>query len=362
MDRRGPARYDGRTMAKWERRWHPLREEWVVVAAHRQHRPWHGQEEDGVAAEPPAYDPACHLCPGNRRIGGARNPRYDGVWVFDNDHPCVGPDAPTDLAPAPGVYRNAPARGVARVVCYTPEHHRRLAQLELDRVDDLLRCWQEQHRELAARDEVASVLIFENNGREVGVSNPHPHCQIYATDFVLPAIAAELAATRRHRAATGRALFGDLLRTELEDGRRILDELDGAVAFVPYCARWAYEVWVAPRAAHASLADLEDAERRDLAEALRRTLARYDNLWRRPFPYVLAVHSAPTDGADHAPFHCHIALHPPLRAPNLLKFLAGPEIGAGAFIADTWPEDSAARLRALDTVHHAERRPVEGPA
>ena len=165
-------------------RWHPLREEWVIVAAHRQSRPWSGAEVAAQAPSPPAFDPACYLCPGNARVSGAENPAYTGTFVFDNDHPCVGADAPRDLRAAVGIYRNRPATGIARVVCYSPRHDITLAELDVDGVDALLATWQEQMRELAAHPEVAFVLIFENKGEAVGVTNPHPHCQIYATNFI----------------------------------------------------------------------------------------------------------------------------------------------------------------------------------
>ena len=160
----------------WEERWHPLREEWVIVAAHRQSRPWSGAEVAGQAPKPPAFDPTCYLCPGNARIGGTTNPAYTGTFVFDNDHPCVGVNAPRDLTPPIGIYRNRPATGVARVVCYSPRHDLTLAQLDVDGVDALLETWQLQMRELATHPEVNFVLIFENKGEVVGVSNPHPHC------------------------------------------------------------------------------------------------------------------------------------------------------------------------------------------
>src|SRR5213078_534640 len=96
----------------WEERWHPLREEWVIVAAHRQDRPWIGETVAGKAASPPAYVPDCYLCPGNRRVSGVRNPDYPSTFVFDNDHPCVGPRAPRDLPEPPGVLRVRPAEGV----------------------------------------------------------------------------------------------------------------------------------------------------------------------------------------------------------------------------------------------------------
>ena len=336
----------------WEQRWHPLREEWVIVAAHRNDRPWHGERAPAAASRPPAYAEDCYLCPGNSRVGGARNPQYTSVFVFDNDHPCVGPSAPQSLTAPLGIYRNSPASGVARVVCYTPLHNVTLAELEVGAVGALLRAWREQYVELGARPEVRHVLIFENKGDVVGVSNPHPHGQIYATNFVFKTIETEVAASRRHYAAHGRVLFQDIIRSELDDGRRILTENASALAFLPYFARYAYECYVAPRHTHASLATMSDQELGDLAAALKWLLVRYDNLWQMSFPYVLTLHQAPTDGGDYRGFHFHIECHPPLRKPNLLKYLAGPEVGGGNFLSDTLPEAKAAELRQLPAVHY----------
>ncbi|MBT4096660.1 MAG: galactose-1-phosphate uridylyltransferase [Gemmatimonadetes bacterium] len=342
------------TQEKWEQRWHPLRQEWVIIAGHRQDRPWSGETLAAEDEQLPQHVDNCYLCPGNTRVSGEVNPDFAGVHVFDNDHPCVGPLAPENLASAPGVYDNAPATGLARVICYGPEHHLRLSRLPLPRVVELLQTWQQQYAELGARDEIDHVLIFENNGDAVGVSNPHPHGQIYATNFIFKTTETEVAASEAHRQATGRGLFEDMIASEREDGRRILDEADTALSFVPYCARYAYEVFVAPKQRHASIADLSTTEIDDLAVVLRSLLARYDNLWQMSFPYVMALHNAPTDGADYSAHHFYISLHPPLRKPNLLKYLAGPELGGGNFIADTWPEAKAAELRACPTTHYVE--------
>ena len=336
----------------WEQRWHPLREEWVIVAAHRQARPWSGEQLAAPPPAPPAYDPSCYLCPGNARVSGKVNPAYAGTYVFDNDHPCVGPEAPKVLAPPPAPYRVTPATGLARVVCYSPRHDVTLAGLPVEGVDALLATWQDQMRELAARPEVAHVLIFENKGEAVGVSNPHPHCQIYATNFVFKYIETETRVAARYHQETGRGLFQDILRAERQDGRRILLERPTAIAFVPHFARYAYEVYVAPTTTHASIATLSDQERRDLADVLRDVVIRFDNLWAMPFPYVMALHQAPTDGAMHPGFHFHIEFHPPLRMPNLLKYLAGPEIGGGNFLSDTSPEQKAEELKAAGGPHY----------
>ena len=343
--------------ALWEERWHPLRQEWIIVAAHRQNRPWSGETTTASEEAIPEFLHGCYLCPGNERVSGRRNPDYTGTFVFDNDHPCVGPDAPQDLPLPTGLYRNRPATGIARVVCYSPKHNLTLAELPPHEIAALLRVWQAQYRELAARPEVAHVLIFENKGTQVGVSNPHPHCQIYATNFVFKTIDAEAQTSREYLEETGRVLFQDILAAERADGSRLLYENATAIAFVPYFARYAYEVYVAPKATHLSLADLSAAEVDDLALALKAVLVKFDNLWRMPFPYVLALHQAPTDGGDYAGFHFHLEFHPPLRKPDLLKYLAGPEIGGGSFVSDTTPEDKAAELRALPDVHYKEQRP-----
>jgi UDPglucose--hexose-1-phosphate uridylyltransferase len=289
-------------------------------------------------------------------VSGAVNDDYRGVFVFDNDHPCVGSAAPLDLPSPPGIYQNRPARGVARVICYTPRHDLSLAELGAPGILELMRVWQSQYRELAARPEIRHVLVFENRGEVVGVSNPHPHCQVYATNFVFKTTEIEIEAEREHLAKTGRVLFRDIIAAEQADGRRLLAENDGAIAFLPYFARYAYEAFAAPKATHASIADLSELELARLAEVLETLLVRFDNLWQMPFPYVMALHQAPTDGGDYSSHHFHIQLHPPLRKPNLLKFLAGPEVGAGGFISDTAPEDKARELMAVSTTHYKHAR------
>ena len=339
----------------WEERWHPLRREWVIISSHRNDRPWHGERVDEPRGEPPAYAPDCYLCPGNARVSGRRNDAYTGVYVFDNDHPCVGPEAPGEPSPAPPLYRTRPATGLSRVVCYSPRHDLSLAELPEAGLVSLLEALQRQYRELGAREEVRHLLVFENRGEVVGVSNPHPHCQLYATNFVFKTIEVEAAAQAEYFADHRRALFQDILAAETADGRRLLVEKSQAVSFVPWFARYPYETWVAPRETHASLADLAPGELADFAAVLRESLIRLENLWRMRLPYVMVLHQAPTDGAVHSGFHFHIQIFPPLRKPGLLKYLAGPEIGGGNFLNDTAPEEKAAELRAVSSVHYRQQ-------
>lgn len=340
----------------WEQRWHPLREEWIIVAAHRQDRPWIGETINHEPAEVPDYQPDCYFCPGNTRVGGKRNDNYAATFVFDNDHPCVGSDAQQQLETPVGIFQNSPATGIARVVCYSPRHNLTLAELEISDIKNLLGVWQQQYVELGSREGINHVLMFENKGDVVGVSNPHPHCQIYATNFIFKAIETEARVSQKHLAETGRVLFQDILEAERADGRRIIFENETAIAFLPYFARYAYETYVAPKQTHASIATLASEELRGFAEALKTLLVKLDNLWRMSFPYVLALHQAPTDAEKYDGFHFHIEIHPPLRRPNLLKYLAGPEIGGGNFLSDTAPEDKADELRAQPDTHYKQAR------
>ena len=337
---------------RWERRWHPLLGQWVIVAAHRQDRPWSGERVgDGAAATPPAHDPTCHLCPGVRRVGGETNPDYTGPFAFDNDRPSLGTNAPADLPAPPAPYRRAPAFGRTRVLCYTPRHDLSLARLGTTGAENVIGAWRAETRALGAIEGIESVLAFENRGEISGVSNPHAHGQVYATGFRYDVVSRHLAAAAEHERATGRTLYADILDAETTGGERIVAERERAVAFVPWFARYAYEVHVAPRRTVPHITALDEAEVVDLAAVLHETLVRYDNLWGTDFPYLLTLQQAPVDGGAYPRFHCHVQLAPPLRKPGLKKYLGAHEIGGGNFLADTVPEDSAAALRATSATH-----------
>src|SRR4029434_8750888 len=150
------------TPNKWEQRWHPLREEWVIIAEHRQYATCAGETIGGVgnhAGAVPEYVGDCYFCPGNPRVSGARNENYRGIYVFDNDHPCVGSSAPERLERPGGIFKNNPATGIARVVCYSPRHNVTLAELDTSEIVSLIEAWREQYAELGSRPEVKHVLV-----------------------------------------------------------------------------------------------------------------------------------------------------------------------------------------------------------
>ena len=313
-------------------RWHPLLGEWIVYAGHRQTRTFLPADHDPLA---PATDPA-H--PTEVPAGP-----WD-VAVFENLFPALGRIAP-ELPRA--IVDTAAARGRCEVVVFTQEARGSLGELPLDHVELVVDVWADRWRALAASDDVAYVLAFENRGVEVGVTLHHPHGQIYAYPFVPSIPARTLAREAEHHARVGRGLLEDHLRAELDEGTRTLYAGDHAVAIVPVCARWAYEVWIAPRRRAPTLGALDAAERRDVARALKTVLLKLDGLWGVPMPYVLAVYQAPTRG-EHPYAHARIEIYPWYRMRGRLKYLAGSEVAAGAFTADTLPEEKAAELRAVE--------------
>ncbi len=324
----------------------------MIIAAHRSLRPWSGDtvvEADSSALE--TYQPDCYLCPGNLRAGGERNPDYSSTYVFDNDFPPIGPLSPTATS-GHGVFTATRAQGMARVVCAHPNHSLTLAEMSAQEIFQVMVVWAEQYRELGARPEIKHVLIFENKGKIVGVSNPHPHCQIYATNFVMDITAREVEASSRYLAETGRVLLSDILIQEREDDQRIVAENDTAIAFVPYFARYTYEVYVAPLTHRCSIAEMTTGELVGLADVLKTVLVKYDNLFEMPFPYVMALHQSPTDGENHDGFYFHIEIHPPLRNPSTLKYLAGAELGGGNIINPSLPEGKAEELRSASDIHY----------
>ncbi len=300
-----------------ELRWHPLLREWVTVAPWRQGRTYH----------PPLEH--CPLCPTRAGLPETEIPVPDyHIAVFENRFPA---------------YRGR--HGRCEVVCYTSAHEASLGSQPMEHVRDLVEVWQDRVAELSKSPSVRYVYVFENRGEVIGVTLHHPHGQIYGYPFVPPIIERELASSAAHLRRTRRCLYCDLLAVEA-DGPRVVARDDRWLAFVPAFARWPYEVHLAPLAHAGQLTDLGPEQADSLARILIEVLRRYDRLFGRPLPYVMAMHQRPP-GRGRSHYHLHIEFYPPNRAADRLKYLAGSELGAGAFIVDARAEDTARELRAL---------------
>lgn len=338
------------TEGKWEKRWHPLREEWIVYAAHRNSRPWQGAAK-ATSKPASAFDPSCYLCPGNTRVHGNVNPHYKDVFIFENDHPVVGMQAP-EVHPTHSFYKKESATGQAKVVCYDPRHNITLSQMKLPEVVNVFTSFQQEMMTFEKNPEIHSVLIFENKGEVVGVSNPHPHCQIYAVNFPLKLVSQQIRVAETYKLATGKNIFSAIVTQEQQDKVRILAENDFAIAFIPYFARYAYEIMIFPKGNHPTLTSLNEKELAGFAAIFHQVVRKLDMNFEIDFPYVMSIMQAPVDGGSYPEFRMHCWLQPPYRQPGLIKYLAGPEIGAGNFMADTMPEEKAAELQKINVADY----------
>ncbi len=328
------------------RRYNPLTGEWVLVSAHRTERPWQGQQEESQDTLRSQYDPKCYLCPGGTRVKGDINPQYEGTFVFTNDYPALLPgiknipkEKTDDLINWQSV------RGTSRVICYSPRHDLTLPQLPLEQIREVITTWREQDIALSA--EYKYVQIFENKGALMGASNPHPHGQIWAGDFIPTILEKEDLNQRHYYAKNGETLLLDYLKMETEPPQRIVFQNEHWAAIVPFWAVWPFETIIIPKIFVSRMAELSEDLIHNLADLLKKLLTKYDHLFDVPFPYSMGWHSAPNTGqnSDHWILHAHI--YPPLlRSASIRKFMVGYEMMAEAQ-RDLTAESAAALLAKL---------------
>ncbi|MEE3652966.1 MULTISPECIES: galactose-1-phosphate uridylyltransferase [unclassified Brenneria] len=335
------------------RRFNPLKGEWVLVSPHRARRPWQGQQEEPARGTPPSYAPGCYLCAGNTRISGDVNPPYPGTFVFTNDFSALMEDTPTVSTGDDPLFRRQSARGVSRVICFSPDHGKTLPELSLPALKSVIDAWSEQTADLGAR--YPWVQVFENKGAMMGCSNPHPHGQVWANDFLPNEAQREDREQRLYFERYAAPLLLDYVRREQVDGSRSVVETAHWLAVVPYWASWPFETLLLPKFAVRRLPQLSEPQRKDLALALKKLTSRYDNLFQCSFPYSMGWHGAPFNGEANPHWQLHAHFYPPLlRSASVRKFMVGYEMLAEAQ-RDLTAEQAAERLRAVSDIHFREQ-------
>jgi UDPglucose--hexose-1-phosphate uridylyltransferase len=314
------------------RRHNPLTGEWVLVSPHRMGRPWNGKVEEKPQGARPCYDPDCYLCPGNERAGGARNPDYEGTFVFTNDFSALLPDTPEAMVTPHPLLRTQTEQGTCRVICFSPRHDLTLAEMHVPDIRVVVDLWAGQTASLGQR--YRWVQVFENKGQMMGCSNPHPHGQIWAGSTLPNEPAKEDRQQRSYWEMHESALLIDYAELEVEEQDRIVVENDHWLAVVPYWAVWPFETLLLSRRHVLRMPDLDGIQRDALAAILKRLLIKYDNLFETSFPYSMGWHGAPfqpsTNPAEddvHGHWQLHAHVYPPLlRSATVKKFMVGYEM------------------------------------
>jgi UDPglucose--hexose-1-phosphate uridylyltransferase len=335
------------------RRYNALTGDWILVSPQRTQRPWQGKQESAAQDNRPQYDPKCYLCPGNERAGGARNPVYTSTNVFTNDFAAIMPnDAP--VLEETGLLRAQTVSGTCRVICFSPRHDWTLPAMPLEAIRGVVDVWAEQTEELGRT--YRWIQVFENKGDIMGCSNPHPHGQIWASNFLPNEPTKEDRQQLAYWRDQGSPLLVDYLKLELEQKVRIVVQNPDWVALLPYWATWPYELLLLPRRPIARLPDLQDSERVSLADILKRLLTRYDNLFEVSFPYSMGWHGAPFGEGEFQHWQLHAHFYPPLlRSATVKKFMVGYEM-LGEAQRDLTAEQAAQTLRDQSEIHYKERQ------
>jgi UDPglucose--hexose-1-phosphate uridylyltransferase len=336
------------------RRLNALTNEWVLVSPHRATRPWQGEVAQLKTEKEPAYDPSCYLCPGNARAGGIQNPAYPTTFVFENDFASLKPGTSRERLDVDSssllVAQGEP--GLCRVMCFSPRHDLTLATMGVDAIELVVRTWMEQFRELGEMPDINHVQIFENRGAMMGASNPHPHCQIWATASIPEAPSKELSSQQRYHLSCDRCLLCDYIKLERRLRVRVVAENARFVALVPFWAVWPFEILLCSRQHIGSMNEFSDDDAPQLSAILKQVTSTYDKVFGVPFPYSMGFHQSPTDGvdhprSDHPEWHFHAHFYPPLlRSATVRKFMVGFEM-LGTPQRDITPEIAAERLREL---------------
>ena len=328
------------------KRFNILTGEWVLVSPHRSKRPWQGQNEAISNVQRPSYDPNCYLCAGNTRINGEENPKYKDVYVFTNDFAALQTTSPK-FSINEGLFKAESEQGICKVVCFSPDHSKSLADMTVEDISKIVHTWQKEYTKLGNNDMINYVQIFENKGAVMGCSNPHPHGQIWG-ESTLPNEAYKKDKQQRDYFNKNKSsLLGDYLKQELETNERMIYQNDDFVVLTPFWALWPFETMIIPKQQHANITNISEYESLGFADAISKITKVYDKLFECSFPYSSGIHQSPTNGETNVHWHWHMSFYPPLlRSATVKKFMVGYEM-FGSPQRDITAEQAAYRLKSL---------------
>jgi UDPglucose--hexose-1-phosphate uridylyltransferase len=328
------------------KRFNILTGEWVLVSPHRAKRPWQGQNEDISTEKRPSYDPSCYLCAGNKRINGETNPNYEDVFVFTNDFAALQNDSKTFIVDD-GLLKAQSETGVCKVICFSPDHSKSLADMNPLDIEKVVNAWQNEFQSLSKIDNINYVQIFENKGAVMGCSNPHPHGQIWSQSTLPNEVEKKDKQQFNYYKKHTRSLLGDYLSQELKKNERIVFENESFVVLIPFWAIWPFETMVVPKKHQKDILEMSEQDTKDFAEAISVITKSYDKLFNCSFPYSSGIHQAPTDDNENKHWHWHMSFYPPLlRSATVKKFMVGYEM-FGSPQRDITAEIATQRLKEL---------------
>ena len=326
------------------KRFNILTGEWVLVSPHRAKRPWQGQNEEIANEKRPTHDPSCYLCSGNTRVNGKTNPVYKDVFVFTNDFAALQTTSPK-FAINEGLFKAKSEQGICKVICFSPDHSKSLADMSVENINKVVKTWQNEYTELGSNNMINYIQIFENKGAVMGCSNPHPHGQIWSQSTLPNEVDKKDQQQRAYFGKNNSSLLGDYLKQELEANERIIYQNNDFVVLTPFWAVWPFETMIVPKKQFANITKISEQESLNFADAISKITKAYDKLFDCSFPYSSGIHQSPTNGKINDYWHWHMSFYPPLlRSATVKKFMVGYEM-FGSPQRDITAEQAAKRLR-----------------
>jgi len=326
------------------KRFNILTGEWVLVSPHRAKRPWQGQNEEISNEKRPKHDPNCYLCSGNTRVNGEKNPKYNDVLVFTNDFAALQTTSPK-FAVNEGLFKAESEQGICKVICFSPDHSKSLADMSVENIHKVVKTWQNEYTELGSNNMINYIQIFENKGAVMGCSNPHPHGQIWSQSTLPNEVDKKDQQQRTYFSKNNSSLLGDYLKQELEANERAIYQNDDFVVLTPFWAVWPFETMIVPKKQFANITKISEQESLNFADAISKITKAYDKLFNCSFPYSSGIHQSPTNGKINDYWHWHMSFYPPLlRSATVKKFMVGYEM-FGSPQRDITAEQAAKRLR-----------------
>jgi len=326
------------------KRFNILTGEWVLVSPHRAKRPWQGQNEEISNQKQPTHDSSCYLCAGNTRVNGEENPKYEDVFVFTNDFAALQTTSPK-FAVNEGLFKAESEQGICKVVCFSPDHSKSLANMSVENINKVVKTWQNQYTELGSNNMINYVQIFENKGAVMGCSNSHPHGQIWSQSTLPNEVDKKDQQQRAYFSKYNSSLLGDYLKQELDVNERIIYKNDDFVVLTPFWAVWPFETMIVPKKQCKNITMISEQDSLNFADAISKTTKAYDKLFNCSFPYSSGIHQSPTNGEINDHWRWHMSFYPPLlRSATVKKFMVGYEM-FGSPQRDITPEQAAKRLR-----------------
>ena len=327
---------------------------WVIIASERSKRPDDFRPAGAVPREEaPAF---CPFCEGNesktppevfalRKEGTAPDGPGWRVRVVTNKFPALSPGAPPPKSGGGGLFQWMPGVGVHEVVIENPDHAKELADLDTDRIRDVLEVFRSRIATIEENFHYQYVQVFKNKGKEAGASLSHPHSQIVATPIVPKTIKEEVYGAERLFRASRECVVCRTIREETRLGERLILRNEAFAVLAPFASRSPFEMAVYPLRHSPFFTGTTGDELASLAAVIKTVLGRLKAMLSDP-PFNLILHQAPNPTVSTRTwpgiagyFHWHLEILP------VLTKVAGFEWGTGFYINPVPPETAAGYLR-----------------